>query len=212
MGVYANEPTVFMNQHGRPAGIFVDLLNLVAERERWSVRYVPCELRACLDDLHNGRLDLVPDVPRTPAREAQFDFTAQPIVDTWSEVYRQPSSPIKSVLDLDGKRVAVQRGTVQKDHFMALTRRYGLQVMVVEVDSPDQAFSAVGSKNAEAAITSHLFGSARAPGTVWWIQASCCSQGGCTSPAARTATPTCWPPSTSGRRSGAMGPMRRMRR
>ncbi len=164
VGVYANEPTVFMNQHGRPAGIFVDLLNLVAERERWSVRYVPCELRACLDDLHNGRLDLVPDVPRTTAREAQFDFTAQPIVDTWSEVYRPPSSPIQSVLDLDGKRVAVQRGTVQKDHFMALTRRYGLQVMVVEVDSPDQAFSAVGSKNAEAAITSHLFGSARAPG------------------------------------------------
>ncbi|MES2611322.1 MAG: EAL domain-containing protein [Pseudomonadota bacterium] len=162
--MYPNEPTVFMNQHGRPAGIFVDLLNLVAARERWSVRYVPCELRACLDDLQNGRLDLVPDVPRTKAREAQFDFTAQPLVDTWSQVYRQPSSPIQSVLDLDGKRVAVQRGTVQGEHFIALTRRYGLQVMVVEVDSSDQAFSAVGSKNAEAAITNHLFGSAHAPG------------------------------------------------
>jgi len=163
VGVYANEPTVFMNQHGRPAGILVDLLNLVAERERWTLRYVPCELRACLEELRAGRLDLVPDVPRAQAREAQFDFTAQPLVDTWSEVYRLPSSPIRSVLDLDGKRVAVQRGTPQRDHVIALTRRYGLQVMVVDVDSPEQAFSAVGSKNAEAAISNHLFGIAHAP-------------------------------------------------
>ncbi|WP_304412189.1 EAL domain-containing protein [Acidovorax sp. CF316] len=164
VGVYANEPTVFMNQHGRPAGIFVDLLNLVAERERWTLRYVPCELRACLDDLQNGRLDLVPDAPRAQARVAQFDFTALPLVDTWSAVYRLPSLPIRSVVDLDGKRVAVQRGTLQRDHFLAMTRRYGLQVMVVEVDSPEQAFSAVGGNNAEAAISNHLFGQAHAPG------------------------------------------------
>ena len=164
VGVYANEPTVFMNQHGRPAGIFVDLLNLVAERERWSLRYVPCDLRACLDELRAGRLDLLPDAPRAQASEAQFDFTSESLVDTWSQVYLRPSSSIRSVLDLDGKRVAVQRGTEQRDHFIALTRRYGLQVMVVEVDSPGQAFSAVGSSNAEAAISNHLFGGSHAKG------------------------------------------------
>lgn len=164
VGVYANEPTVFMNQHGRPAGIFVDLLNLIAERERWSLRYVPCDLRACLDELRAGRLDLLPDAPRAQASETQFDFTSESLVDTWSQVYLRPSSPIRSVLDLDGKRVAVQRGTEQRDHFIALTRRYGLQVMVVEVDSPGQAFSAVGSSNAEAAISNHLFGGSHAKG------------------------------------------------
>ncbi len=162
MGVYANEPTVFQDGQGKPAGILVDLLNLVARREQWTLRYVHCELRACLDDLQGGRLDLVPDVPRTPAREELLDFHAEPVLQSWSQVYRSPASPIRSVLDLNGKRVAVQRGTVQKDAFVGMMRSFGLQVMMVEVDSPDQAFRAVDGKNAEAAISSHLFGNFRA--------------------------------------------------
>ena len=43
VGVYQNEPKVFMDENGHASGFFVDLLEEIAAREGWTLVYVPCE-------------------------------------------------------------------------------------------------------------------------------------------------------------------------
>ena len=41
VGVYQNSPKVALSEAGRPEGIFIDLIEGIAEREGWEIEYVP---------------------------------------------------------------------------------------------------------------------------------------------------------------------------
>ena len=56
VGVYSNEPKVVVDAGGKASGIFVDLLQLVATREQWTLKFVPCDWQDCLDALRPGSL------------------------------------------------------------------------------------------------------------------------------------------------------------
>ena len=158
VGVYANEPKVFVDASGEPAGIFVDLLQLVAAREQWTLTYVPCNWQDCLDALREGRLDLMPDVARSEQRDILFDFHDLPVLHSWSQIYRAPGSPIYSMLDLQGKRVAVLEGSVQRAAFSNMMDSFGIQVTLVDATSFTGAFAMVREGEADAVIANHRFG------------------------------------------------------
>ena len=40
VGLYQNLPKVGWTEDGRPAGIFVDLLDEIAQKENWTIQYV----------------------------------------------------------------------------------------------------------------------------------------------------------------------------
>ncbi|RQO83326.1 EAL domain-containing protein [Acidovorax sp. FJL06] len=158
VGVYSNEPKVFVDGDGKAAGIFVDLLQLVAAREQWTLKFVPCDWQACLDALRAGQLDLMPDVARSPEREALYSFHALPVLHSWSQIYRTPGSAIHSLFDLQGKRVAVLRGSVQRATFVSMMDSFGIQVSLVDASSLIDAFALVQRGEADAVIANHLFG------------------------------------------------------
>ncbi|MBN2780400.1 MAG: transporter substrate-binding domain-containing protein, partial [Candidatus Marinimicrobia bacterium] len=62
VGIYQNQPKIFLNEQGMPSGIFVDLLNEIAKQENWTLRYVPGTWDQCLDHLKTGTIDLLPDM------------------------------------------------------------------------------------------------------------------------------------------------------
>ena len=41
VGVYDNKPLVFIDDDGKPQGIFIDLLEHVASKEHWDLKYTP---------------------------------------------------------------------------------------------------------------------------------------------------------------------------
>ncbi|WP_279626859.1 EAL domain-containing protein [Acidovorax radicis] len=158
VGVYSNEPKVFVDADGKPAGIFVDLLQLVATREQWTLRYVPCDWQDCLDALAAGQLDLMPDVARTREREGLYDFHASPVLHSWSQVYRARGSSIQSMFDLTGKRVAVLKGSVQRATFLSMMDSFGIAVLLIDASTLAEAFAFVQNGDADAVIANHLFG------------------------------------------------------
>ena len=158
VGVYSNEPKVVVDAGGKASGIFVDLLQLVATREQWTLKFVPCDWQDCLDALRAGELDLMPDVARSPEREALYDFHTLPVLHSWSQIYRAPGSAIHSLFDLQGKRVAVLRGSVQRATFASMMDSFGIQVSLVDAASLVDAFVMVQRGDADAVISNHLFG------------------------------------------------------
>ncbi len=158
VGVYQNEPKVFMDENGQAAGLFIDLLEEIAASEEWTLVYVPCEWAECLAALEDGQIDLMPDMAYSPERDQQYDFHHIPVAESWSQIYANPLVRINGFGDLAGRRVAVLEGSIQQTVFEQYMHGFGLEATLVPARSLDEAFELAGRGSADAAIANHFFG------------------------------------------------------
>jgi len=163
VGLYQNKPKIYSDPAGNPAGLFVELLNEMAASEGWTIDYVACQWAECLMAVREGELDLMPDVAFSAPRDEYLDFHATAVAQSWSQFYRRRFEPIRSWNDLQNKRIAVLRDSVQE---RAIDRRLGEQSIPYQpilVDSMDAAFRAVDQQRADVAVTNTFFGRRHAP-------------------------------------------------
>ncbi len=162
-GIYQNAPKIYLDDNGRPAGFFAELLESIAREEEWLIRYRPCQWEQCLELLERGEIDLMPDVAFNPARDLRFPIGHEMALASWSVVYARPGSDIDIVPDLDGKRIAVLRGGVQADRLLELTASYGATPQLIKVASFHRALELVSSGNVDGAAVNRFFGALHAP-------------------------------------------------
>ena len=158
VGLYENPPKMFTRADGSAAGIMVDILDQVARQEGWQVVYVACVWQECLRQLSTGTIDLLPDVAYTEQRHLEFDFHQIPALHSWAQVFRNEQVPIASILDLEGKRVAVLDGGVQEEQFERLLHGFGLHVQMVPTRTYEDAFELASRGKVDAALTNRHFG------------------------------------------------------
>ncbi|TSE27328.1 putative signaling protein [Tepidimonas sediminis] len=158
VGFYDNPPKLTRTSTGEPGGSFVELLQAIARAEGWTLQWQECRWAQCLERLERGELDLMPDVALTADRQTRFDFHVQPAMLSWSQLYRAPAVTIGSVLDLDGRRVAVLRDSAQAGALQGMLQGFALRVTLVPVDSLAEAFAAVAQGGADAAAANVHFG------------------------------------------------------
>lgn len=157
VGLYENAPKVYTGENGRPAGLFVELLNEVARDEGWNLHYVSCEWADCLEKLAQGRLDLMPDVAFSAERAQRFDFHNSSVASGWSQIYSHPQLKVLSLGDLVGKRVAMLQGGIQQSYFAQLMIGSDYGYVPVPVQSLDDGYAAVEAGKAEAVVTNSFF-------------------------------------------------------
>ena len=158
VGVYANEPKLLLGQDGRLSGIFGELLNEIARRENWQLRPVPCNWQDCLKQTQQGSIDLMPDVARNDNRALALDFHQVPALFSWSQLYSADNLQLKSILNLQGMRIAVLRGSVQEDYLHELLHSFGLKAQLIAVESLPQGFAYVADGKADAVVANQRFG------------------------------------------------------
>ncbi len=158
VGLYDNSPKVGRDAHGKPEGIFVDIIEAIAAAEGWRLTYVFGTWQQGLDRLERGALDLMPDVAFNAERDRRFAFHQEPVLSSWSQVYAPRGTTIRSLPDLDGRRVAVLEGSVQQDEFTSMVDGFGLRVILVEVPDFAAAFRAVAEGRADAVVTNRFYG------------------------------------------------------
>lgn len=158
VGTYANEPKLILNSEGQLSGIFGDLLREIAREEGWRLTPVPCEWQRCLELTRDGDIDLLPDVAWSDERAAYLSFHQTPALFSWSQLYGSRDLRLNSILDLDGKRIAVLRGSVQESHLHTLLDSFGLKAELVAVDSLEQGFRQTAAGETDAAVANQRFG------------------------------------------------------
>jgi hypothetical protein len=158
VGVYENAPKVFTLESGEPAGIFIDIIEHIAEREGWRLRYVPGTWAEGLDRLAEGKIDLMPDVANTAARAKIYDFHQVPVLSSWFQVYAGKSAGIRSILDLAGRKIAVLERSVQQEAFTQLVDGFELEATIIPVPDYRTIFAIVAGGEADAAITNRFYG------------------------------------------------------
>lgn len=157
VGFYQNAPKVYTDAQGKPAGLFIELLEEMARLEGWRLQYVPCEWSACLEQLGEGKLDLMPDVAFSTERAKRFDFHRVSVASSWSQVYSNPSLRVTQLADLAGKRVALLKGGIQQSFFAQLMALGGFQYQEVLVGTLGAGYEAVQAGEADAVVTSSFF-------------------------------------------------------
>jgi PAS domain S-box-containing protein len=158
VGIYENAPKVFISESGKPAGIFIDIIEYVAQREGWHLQYVPGAWGEGLDRLEKMEIDLMPDVAYTADRETIYSFHKVPVLSSWFQVYARKGSGIKSLLDLGGKRIAVLERSVQQEAFARLADSFGLNIALISLRDYQTVFERVAIGEVDAAITNRFYG------------------------------------------------------
>lgn len=151
-------PSVYTDSQGKPAGLFVDLIQDVASKEGWNLIWVPGTLSESWERLASGQVDLLMSVTSTPEREMLYDFSDEPAVSVWSQVYAPPGSGMNTILDLDGKRVAVLKGDINAIAFRDYARKFDINPLYVEFNTLDELFAGASAEHADAVVAFNIAG------------------------------------------------------
>lgn len=158
VGIYHNSPKIFTAETGKAEGIFVDIIEAVAEREGWTIEYVLGTWPEGLDRLAKGEIDLMPDVAYSSRRGALYAYHHEPVLSDWFQVYARRGSGIRSVLDLADKRVAVLERSVQQEAFEQAIFGFDVELKLVTFEDYRNAFTAVADGEVDAVIANRFYG------------------------------------------------------
>lgn len=158
VGVYENAPKIFTAETGKPAGIFIDIIEHIARAEGWQLQYVPGSWAEGLERAAKGEIDLMPDVAYTAEREQLYSFHRIPVLTGWSQVYAQKGSGIQSILDLNGKKVAALENSIQLQTFTRMANSFGLKITLVPVADYRTEFQMIAAGTVDAGLTNRFYG------------------------------------------------------
>ncbi len=161
VGIYENSPKIFTSKEDNASGFWPDIIEYIASEEGWEIEYVHGTWTECLTRLENNEIDIMPDVAYTEERSILYNFSKEDIYLSWSRIYTRKGIDIQSILDLEGKNIAVLKGSVNvegSDGIKKLVSAFHINCTFTEVDSYTKVFELVDSGDADAGVTSKDFG------------------------------------------------------
>ena len=158
VGIYQNSPKLFINEQGKPAGIFVEIIEEIARRENWRLEYRPGTWSENLTRLERREIDLLPDVSFSAQREEKFAFNKIFVLESWLDAYARKETRINTIRDLADKKIAVLAGSVQEQYLREEIRpAFGIDfTLQVHPDYP-ASVQAVKSGEADLLVASRFF-------------------------------------------------------
>lgn len=146
-------PFEYLDRQGEPQGFDIDILRAVAE-----VMNMPVEVRLgpwkeVRRDLERGRIDVLLGMRYSQERDALLDFSVPYLVNT-STIFVRKDSPIRSLNDLQGKEVIVQRGDIMHDYI----REANITANLILVADQVEALKLLASGRHDAALCTRLAG------------------------------------------------------
>lgn len=113
-------PYVFRDAEGQPAGYVVDLWRLWEKKSGTRVEFKAMQWAEAQQAMHDGQADVIDMIFRTPVREQLYDYS-QPYANLPVNIYVDTSiHGVKSVAELAGFTVGVQRGDACVDRLSSL--------------------------------------------------------------------------------------------
>ena len=162
VGIYNSPPAIFVNDDDDPDGFWPQLLAHIATKENWQLQWVECEWVQCLSHLASNQIDLMPDTVINAERLKHYAFSNETVRVSWSRVYAHPKVDIQTILDLEGKRVAVLAGSANykgQGGIADVTESFGLDIDFVELPTDMSVLASVGNGMTAAAVVSKDLGS-----------------------------------------------------
>ncbi|MCP3867384.1 MAG: PAS domain S-box protein [Gammaproteobacteria bacterium] len=157
VGIYPNPPLSMPGKKGVPTGFIVDVLNRIAEQERWTLEYQTCTWDSCNELLTLGQIDMLAPIAKNDAEDRRFDYNRESLYVNWGQIVTKAGDELDSPLDLEGKNVVAISSDVHFADLKALAERYDIPVRFLEVDDPESVLAWVAEGPADAGLVSRSF-------------------------------------------------------
>jgi signal transduction histidine kinase len=157
VGIYPNEPLISQEQNGTAIGLYAEILESIASKEGWKLKYVPGTLNQCYQMLDNGSIDILPAVPNVPEIEQHYILTTETPYTDWGIVYTYRGSGISSMSDLNGKRIA-HMDDIFYENFNSSPRNSNISYAFISAGSYIEIFEHLENKETDAGIISRSYG------------------------------------------------------
>ncbi len=155
VGVYENRPLVFSDSTGFH-GLAIDILRDTAKKEGWQLRFVANPWPRCLELLKKGEIDLQVAIADSPARRQFADFTTSSLIVNWGRLYSRKETEIASLLELEGKKIAVVKGDIHAQAFTSLMEKFDRRVVLIPFNSYERVFQAISNRTTDCGVVNRL--------------------------------------------------------
>lgn len=156
VGIYDNPPQVFLKD-GQPAGLYIEVLQKIAEENGWKLEYVFATFPEHLENLKDGRIDVLVSIAYTQEREKIYDYNTEALLLNWGVLCVHKSFDYRDITDLAGQTIAISKGDVYGQAFMKEIQRYSVSVNWLEVPDYPDVLRAVQERRAMAGVVSRIY-------------------------------------------------------
>lgn len=168
-------PFFITDKYGRKSGYSYEYQRKISAYTGWTYEYVEGSWSELLDKLKKGEIDLMSDVSYSEERKKDMLFSSLPMGTEAYYVYiTSNNSDISSrnLSSLNGKRVGVGQGSIQKEMFIEWEKSHGINAEIVEMTCSEADSLKLLGKNYDAFVTVDIYGSNEKLVPVWKIGSS----------------------------------------
>jgi len=151
VGVDTTYPPFEFKEGNTYKGIDIDLINAIAKNQGIKIELSPMDFGGIIPAMQANQLDVaIAGMSITDDRKKVVDFSTPYFDAGLTVVVKKDNSAIKSVNDLNGKTVAVKKGTTGAKY--AVDNASKLNIKVVQFNDSPAMFQEVANGNADALI------------------------------------------------------------
>ncbi len=158
VGIYDNAPMMSADADGKGKGFFADIIEYVASKEGWEIKYVPGTWQQCLDKLKNNQIDILAVIAFSKTRDELYDFNKENLLTNWGQLYTSSDSNIKEITDVSGKKIAVLKNDIHYKIFKEIATSFGIECELIEAENYHAVLDLVSNNQADAGVVNRLFG------------------------------------------------------
>ncbi|MCK5070496.1 MAG: transporter substrate-binding domain-containing protein, partial [Desulfocapsa sp.] len=157
IGVYSNKPLVFQDEQGEYQGLTIDILRSIAKAEGWQLKFVQGTWPECLQRLENGEIDLQVAIAFSSARSEIFSFPKKTVITNWGRLYRNPHVEAESLLDLDGKSIALLEKDIHAKVFTRLMEQFDRNITPAYYTDYDEILKEVEAGTMDLGVVNRMY-------------------------------------------------------
>lgn len=156
-GVYESPPRMIFDKLGNVEGIYIDILEEVNKGSGYNIEYVKGDLSELRDYLKKGKIDVLV-LSHSSYRDSIFDFTLQPVLQSWLEIFTTSKTTFSGIKDFNNKRIGLLKGSSQ-EFFIKDTFRLtnDLNYTVKTYKSNNDIITGLKANEIDIAITSRFY-------------------------------------------------------
>jgi len=158
VGIFSFEPINYQDENNQAKGLNPALLNKIAEEQGWQLTYVEGSWAEGLTRLQSGEVDLVMSAAYSQQRAQVMDYTVQPTVELWGQVFIKTGSTRINISDLSGQPVGVMHRDISGQNFIKTSKSLGLFPKIREFPNFPDVFEAVKNGEVVAGVAPQHYG------------------------------------------------------
>lgn len=139
VGFYEYGEYYFFDKNLEESGYYNDLLKELSKKIGFKYEYVNCGVSDALNDLKEGKIDLLFGINKTIEREKYYAYTNQYIAIENYAIYANKKLKYKNLKSLNGLRFAYVANEANNEHILNLLKEKDLDVKLVQVKSYKEA-------------------------------------------------------------------------